>query len=481
MSAKKFSLVEAFIWLLVVALLLLIASPIVVGFLFQSHYQDTVNDMSESMQGDVKILSYDRGLYSSDAVLELTLPDMPETIRFQQEIIHGPVYLGLLNQGRMPLALGVIKGRLQVPADMQQQVNRFFKGQSPLQFQEIVEFSGESSYQVYVPPVNATIQDDAGHSRVLSSGALLTGRYVAADMTSTGELNMPHFSFSGQGGTFSVDAVKMNFSTRKGQTGMLTGDSNIGVKKIDFQSEHDQFAMHDLTLNTVTNEVGRLINSSLNINTREIYASNERFGPVNLNLIVNGLNADALLKIQDMQQQVETKRKQGIPEEQINAMVAGQMMGLVPELIKQADMRIKPLKLQSELGVAETNLSFSVEGLDGNAPADPMFMLGALNVDVDLSVDEPLMKQIIEWQLMAADRRRENASPEAQAMMPPASKDPMPRRVEDNLKDLLAENWLTLDEGVYRGKLSMHQGQMELNDRQVNPMQLMQKGAAARP
>ena len=481
MSAKKFSLLEAFIWLIVLLLIMLLASPIAMGFLFKDTYHQMLDEVSESTQLNVTIISFDRGLYSSDVLLEVSAPDMPMNFQFREEIVHGPVYLGLINQGKMPFVMGVVKGEMIVPQQFQAQANTFFGGRPPLQYQQIVDFSNVARYQAYVPAINVQLPDESGLIQVSSSGLLMNGIFNLNDKTSSGDLNMPSFSISGQGGEANASDLKFNFSIRPGDTGLLMGDSNISLKRLEIQPPgKDQVALHDFRISGLNSEVGRLVNSSVRLQAREVYASNDRFGPITFVMTMNGLNADALLKIQAMQKDVAAKQQQGIPQEQINAMIAGEMMGLVPDLIKQADIKINPLKVESELGVMETTLSFSVEGLDSNAPADPFFLLGALNLDVDMNVDEALMKQIIEWQIQADDGRL------ASNGEPPAAdaEKPMSDRVAGNLKQMQSGNWLRLEEGVYRTQLSMHQGQLVLNGTQVNPMQLMQQqqgGVSATP
>jgi uncharacterized protein YdgA (DUF945 family) len=62
----------------------------------------------------------------------------------------------------------------------------------------------------------------------------------------------------------------------------------------------------------------------------------------------------------------------------------------------------------------------------------------------------------------------------------------MEQKVSENLRGLMDENWLVFTDGVYSSHISLHQGQMQLNDRQVDPLQqfmsqMPQAGAAAGP
>jgi len=469
MSVKKISPVEILIWFIVFLLLLLVVSPFALGFKIRNDYSAMVSSLSDIMQADVHILSYDRGFFTSDAVLELRLPNTLSAIQFREHIIHGPVYLGLLNQGESPLVAAVINGQLLPNDEYRAEAKKIFANKAPLVYQSIIDYNGDVVSEGYIPPVNTTIEEDTGALVIQSSGMVFKSSYSTAQQTMSGDSSMPEFNFSTEQSSFSAENLKLNFSAHMGNNGLLMGDSNLSLSKLDLQSEHEQFAMHDLRLRSVTSEVGQLVNSLVQINAREIYASNERFGPATLNMAVNGLNASSLKKLQAMQEDIEARRAKGVPPEQINAMVAGQMIALVPDLIKQADVKIDPFKLDSELGSLQSSLNFSVEGLDQNAPADPMFMMSALNLDATLNVDAPLMRQLIIWYLNAnADKIQLAGDSRARS----AEKDvPLDQKVNENLQGMVDENWLTINDGVYSSHISLHQGQMQLNGKLVDPLQ----------
>ncbi len=468
MSTKKLSLLEVLIWFIVFLLLLLVSSPLAMGFKIKSDYSNLVKMMAAIAQVDMRVVRYDRGFFSSDAVLEMRIPNAPVVLQFKETIIHGPVYLGMLNQGKSPLVAAVIKGELVAGADFSAEVNKMFKGQSPLVYQNIVSYSGDVESDGYVPPVDALIEEDAGTSRIQSSGMVLKSRIVGGEQKISGDSLMPSLIIDTDDSSVRCENLNINFSANMGRNGLLMGDSNLALRKLDIESPQKQFAIHDFRFRTMTSEVGQLVNSNTQINAREIYASNERFGPATLNLSVNGLNAVSLREIQNMQREAEKKISEGVPQEQVNAMIAGQMISLVPDLIKQADIRIEPLKLESELGTLETTLMFSVEGLDQNVPADPLFMLSALNLDVNFDVDEALMKQIVHWYLVAnADKIKTTGDKRARRV---EAKVPMEQKVRENLRGLVDENWLTFNEGIYSSHITMSQGQMQLNDRLVDPL-----------
>ena len=302
MSAKKISLVEILIWFIVFLLLLLVVSPFAMGFKIKSDYAVMVTDLSDMMQADVRIVSYSRGFFSSDAMLELKIPETPVDVKFKETIIHGPVYLGLLNQGKSPLVAAVINGELVIDPARQAEVQKVFKGQPPLVYQSIVSYTGDVTSDGYMPPFDIEIEQETGPVNIQSSGLVLKSQYMVAAQSISGESTLGGLKWSDGQASFNSENLSMNFSARMGQNGLLMGDSNLALGKLDIQSAQDQFAIHDLRFRTISSEVGPLVNSSMQINAREIYASNERFGPATFNLSINGLNASSLKQLQTMQQ-----------------------------------------------------------------------------------------------------------------------------------------------------------------------------------
>ncbi|HEY9050439.1 MAG TPA: DUF945 family protein [Gammaproteobacteria bacterium] len=469
MSTKKISVGEVLIWLVVIALVVLIASPFALGFKIQNDYANIVRNLSAIVQADVKIKQYDRGVFTSNVLVEYTTSSMPFTLAFKETIIHGPVYLGLLTQGKSPLVAALVKGEMLPVKGHEAIYRKMFPGQSAMVYQNIVGFSGDFDIEEYVRPVNAVIELEQGIPLEIQSSALtFNGHYSASANKLSGESSMPLIKVISDDVTFDGRNINMTLSGGMGQNDLYIGDSVLSLGKFTIESSDQQFAMHNSTVRSMTSEQGALINSQVQMNVQEIFASNERFGPAALNISVNGMNANALKKLQAVQTQMQEKIEQGIPQEQVNAMLAGEMLALVPELLMQTQIKIDPMQIESELGKLQSSLTFSVDGLDQNAPADPLFMFTAMNLDFNLNIDEALMRQIIEWQLQVNAGQVQAAGSDkarkAEANVPIAQK------VSENLQGLLDENWLTFNNGVYSSSISLHQGQMMLNNKQVDPL-----------
>lgn len=469
MSTKKIGISEILLWIFVIILILLSFTPFALGFKIKTDYSHLINEISEITQLDIQIVQYDQGFFSSDVVIAVNIPNMPEQIQFKEEIIHGPVYLGLLNQGKSPLVAAVVKGQLDVNTTQQETIQKIFAGNNPLVYQEIISFTGDVDAQAYIPAINTSFEDEYGPVNIQSAGIILNEHYSSANANIMGDAQIPSFVVKSALLSVNAQSIEVSFSGSMGDNQIMLGDSVASMSLLDIDSGEDQFVLRDLTIRSITSENADLINSGTQINAREILASNQKFGPVQFNFSLNGINAQSLNQLQQMQNDLEQKVEQGIPPEQINAMMTGQIMGIIPDLIKQAEIKINPLSINSELGKLEADMDFTLEGIDENTPADPMFLLGAINLDLNLSIDEQLLKQFISWEL---ENNQQEALYAGSSKSKKAEKDiPLDQKVSENLKGMIDENWLVFNEGVYLSKISMHQGELLINDKPMDPMQ----------
>ena len=468
MSTKRTSLLEIIIWLISILIIVVVASPIVLGFKIKSDYNNILKIFSDMMQVEIRVTSYDRGFFSSNAVLEMLIPGTSTVLEFKEKIVHGPLYLGLLNQKKSPFVIAVVNGEMLPVKSGDMAINQVFADKAAVVYQNVIDFSSNVDSVQYVPPVNAVIERDTGATKIKSSGITVRSYYSAFEDRISGEGSIDVFDFKTDEIKVNVKNFRFNYSGKMGQNDLLIADTVISLDKLEVNSQGNQFVLNKFNASSMTTEAGELINSQLRLNTREIYASNQRIGPVIFNIVIDGLNANAIKQIQLIQEEIDVKAQQGVPAEQINAMLAGQIIAIVPDLFRQTSIKIDPFSLESELGRLGSNLDFSVEGLDDTTPADPLFMLTAINLHTDFNVDEALMRQLVEWQL-AANEAKISAAGNAQAQKVEANI-PMAQKVTENLKGLIDESWLTFADGKYHSKISLQQGQMMMNGRAFDPM-----------
>ncbi|MCW8934187.1 MAG: YdgA family protein [Gammaproteobacteria bacterium] len=469
MSTKRISITEIILWLFVFALIVISLSPLALGFKIKSDYSLLINDLSEISQVDIQLISYEQGFFSSDAVLAVSVPNLQEQLQFKENIVHGPIYLGLISQGELPFVAAVVKGQLDVSSSQEDLIEQIFAGNNPLVYQATIDFSGDLSAQFYIPSVDASFEDEFGPVHIQSAGVIMNQHYSSTTGLMNGDMQMPVFKVESEVLTMKADSISVSFSGSMGGNDIMIGDSVVSMNLLNIDSSEDQFAVRDLVVRSVTSENAGLINSNSRVEAREMLASNQKFGPLVLNMSINGINAESLNQLQDIQTELEEKLQQGLPPEQINAMMTGQIMAIMPDLIKQAEIKVNPLSVDSELGKLEADLDFTLEGIDSDTPADPMFLLGAINLDLNFSIDEQLLKQFVSWELENNEQADVSFGSDKNKKI--EADIPLEQKVAENIQGMLDENWLVMNEGVYLSKISMHQGELIINEKPVDPMQ----------
>jgi uncharacterized protein YdgA (DUF945 family) len=484
MSTKRISSAEIIIWLFVFLLLALVASPFALGFKIKNDYADLTQKISSMMSIDVRMVKYDRGYFSADALLEVQLPGLPFALQFKEKIIHGPVYLGLLNQGKSPFIAAVVNGKMLPVIGFENIIEQVFSGQPALIYQNLIDFVGNVDSDAYISPINTFIEQDSGRLIINSSAMLITEYYSAQEEKISGEVNLSKLLINSDDVKISLNNLNISFAGKIGNNGLLIGDSVLSLDKLNAQSHTDQFSLRNFSASSVSTEVGSLLNSQIRINTQEILLSNQKLGPIIFALGINGLNANSINQLSDIQQRMDANIRQGIPAEQVNAQLMGEIITVVPELLKQAVISIDPFSVQSELGKLEASVNFSVDGMQQNTVTNPLFLLNAIRLEVNLAVDESLLKQLLEWQLSANESELlATANKQARKIEAQIS---MTQKIDENIRGLMDENWLTYANGKYSSNIKLQQGLMTINSKQIDPMaqiisQMQTAPAATRP
>ena len=465
MSAKRFSVLEILLWIILLLFVLLALSPYIIGYRAKSDYVNLIQQISQLTQQNLQVSNYDQGFFSSQATLTLTLPQNSEAILFKEEIIHGPVYLGLIAEDKSPLIAAVINGELDMQASHIKTL-KITSETSPLLYQHLIDFIGDVETQVYVPPIKALIHEGAESLHVESSGAMFTQRITSADNNLKVEMTVPLINIHKTDFDMNIENTVISYSGIKGANQLMIGDTVFSVASLDIEFTEEKFAVRQLVVHSATSEVGKLINSGWQISAREVLASNQKFGPIALNVSLNGLDADSLLQLEKMKTSLDKKLAEGVSAEAVNASIANQVMGIVPGLIKQAEININPLSINSELGRLEADMEFKLQGVDTLHSTDLLSLLNTIQFELNASIDEPLIKKLFAWQLN--NLHVDPASSKTANTYSLGSYDSMSLKVDQNLKAILAENWLVKAENSYVSKISMHQGELLINNTPVD-------------
>lgn len=471
MSIKKISFVEIFLWTLVFLLILISLTPVALGFKVKSDFHSLVEQASTFYQMDIEVQDYSQGAYSSDATLVIRMPELNDSIKIHHEIIHGPVYTGLISQGRSPFVVAVTRGELIANAGQKSFLQGVFPDSKPVMTQEIIGFSGNVDSQVYIPAFDTQFDTETGPVRVQFSGMVIDQHYNTTTQDFEGEAQSNALSITMMETEVRFDSILSSFSGNIGKSSLLMGESAVNIGSIKTTTSTDSMTLNTINLTSNTAESGPVVNTKALFSVQEILTPKQKYGPLNFILSLNGLDAASLNQLNELQDSVKQQVEQGIPEEQASAMMIGQLMGLIPELIRKAEFKISPFKLDSDLGSIETTVNFRLEGLDENTPADPAFLISAIRLNVDMGIDNLLLRHFVSMQVQSSMAD----SPDSMTA------EDLDIQVDDVIKGMLVSQFLAQDEDRYVTRINMQQGVMLINGMTVDPMQQLMSAMGNSP
>jgi len=229
----------------------------------------------------------------------------------------------------------------------------------------------------------------------------------------------------------------------------LQGDGLLSLQHFEYQSNDEQWLLQNLIVQLKNKQQAGRLNIVSQINVSKAFASNERFGPLQFNLHLSALDADALQQLLNS------------PQTFLNTNLETSISAFLPLLFKGAKVELRSFDLASDLGELQGQFVLSSEAMESMTSADPLALLNALNISLSFSVEKSLMQQMVKWQLLS------HAEGETSL---PVTATLLKQQVKQNLQGLVADNWLSFDQQVYRCELDLSQGQAYLNQQPVDPL-----------
>ena len=439
MSKKSISLIEVSLWLLALFMLLLVMSPYAMGWLVQKSYPQMLQNVAHSLQAKLNILQYQQGYFKSSIRYQIIFSEQRK-LEFSEDIIHGPLYLGLINQSQSPFVAAVVQGKL-LHGDVSDELKPWLKG-SEFIYQHVMAYNGDANIQAYLP----------AHKRSqLSSAALhVDALYSSAQQNFSGVVKLPSFYMKTEEGQLTAKKVELSFMLLATEGLFLEGDGLLSLQYFEYQSKGQQWMLQNLIAQLQNDQQQDRLNLSAHINVSEAFASNERFGPMQLNLRLSSLDVTSVQHLWND------------PHALFDANLDSTIAALLPVFFKGARFELTSLQLASDLGDLQGQFLLSSNTQESMAAADPLSLLNALNLSLSLNVDKLLMQQIVAWQLQA----HADDGGLVETIKPALLK----QQVKQNLQGLVAGNWLSFDQQAYRCQLELSQGQAQLNQQAVDPL-----------
>ena len=328
-----------------------------------------------SSQVQLRLQSYQSGVFQSRAQYELTLPSdgqKSSTIQIANLIDHGPLDLPSLLEGHWKPQLAHIHSTL-LKTPFTQALFQLTQGKSLLDGQTRIAFDGVADVNWKMLPLDLTHEG----IRSVFAGASLTGKAGPALAWVSGELDVPSLALDDGKTRIEIDASRIHADTRIGSFGLNVGESGASIKRLKVtRPEMPSIEINKLASRLIVDEAGPLINGEIHYDIGKLRVNDKNWGEISFAAYLDKLNGDATKSLVDLYNRILSRSIDAPDESAIqNTDIRQFWLSLHALLKNNPDIRIQPLRWTTPDGESMLNLSARLTqtalkpggvGLDGN-------------------------------------------------------------------------------------------------------------------
>lgn len=285
MKKLRDHLPEIILLMISVFLLLLMVAPYLMGFKVQQDYETILQTVSQQTGMQPEAVIYDRGWFSTDVRTILINPEKQPVAIFDQKIIHGPLYLGLLLKGYSPWVNMVIQGQVYSAEETSSALLKLFDKQHPVSVWASVDFSSNAQFTLDLPLLDTKLENAA----LRFSGFKLVMKYQNAENRLTGETSIEQGAYLNSNYA-EFNNVVISFDQRL-QDKDLLGDLVLSVGRLKFRIQSEQFDFYQLSTRLQNQYVQNSLAYSLNLNASRVHVLNEQLNGLAFTAQLNKVKA----------------------------------------------------------------------------------------------------------------------------------------------------------------------------------------------
>jgi len=440
-------------------------------FWFGKKTEEAFNQILKDLTNDKTILvrqhDYSRGLISSKATTVADTTTGNLRISINNKLHHGPFPVEELIAGKFdfkPL-LAKIVSRAEV-------VDKATKKNKPIvvNFVTTINFDGKQSTTVLSPA--ASLKDEDG---TLMKWQAVTG-LIVSDHNSRGvhgTFSLPKLSLEKNEVTTTMGPVNIRYNLENNQQGLSLGkvSAEAGNLKVGGANGLKLVDVSKLRVASSTNLKGGLFGYSMGIKTGQIHYEGERFGPGDFQLVIKGIDAKAIARLQ---KSATSGGKSGSSD---GPMGGSAFMDLLATFGKTKPAIETSLSIKTQSGEMKGRGKVTLKGKLTGAAGNPFALLSALNAVGVVSLPENVVIRAAAFQIrneldtMVSSGKIPELDPKQKSQI-------VSQAVAGRISKWVSENWLvTKDKNLYQMDAKYENGNLSFNGQPINMLQgLMQGG-----
>jgi uncharacterized protein YdgA (DUF945 family) len=398
--------------LAIVTLLLAAAvffAPLIIGVVAENKYTTMLQRLSNNAALTVKVVSYERHWFSSDAILEVAIEphkvlQIPErasahrlaSFKLTQHIQHGfllPDTAKLINQHACLNVVPAIK--LVIPNCLGLALIHSYlePAAGKIDATSILAFNGTLTSALYAPEL---------HYRSDELGLTFDAKKVALRLFNTSNLETIKGSFRAADFVSKspeliqqVTQIDTQFDLRKGPDNLWLGPRKASMKSISWElpaAKGARLGLQDIAVRSANILMNKKINLQVGLSIGDLSMDNAHYGRQEIDLSVNEMDAPAFLFLR--------KELAAILQKDVIFLSDIQRYGnaALPLLGKGVKIELKKLFISTPWGSSETNAKVYFAPSTVQSAAD---LLGSLSLDAHFQLPSVFFVKLIETDLFS--------------------------------------------------------------------------------
>lgn len=496
MNKRILSVVSAIILIIV---LVLLALPYYLGIKAQESLEEQRALLAKNSFLIIENDQYQRGWFTSTETLQMRfkpsffagiqqqLPDNVRTVLQEPITVVNHVRHGLFADGIRPVRAHV-KTEFKFTPQAEQTLARFFGQEKPLKLENTINLSGGGVMHLEVAKFN---YEELSGIKINWQGLNTLIDYTKGFNSYNSQTQSPQLDvILASKGQFSYQDLKLNSHTENGHTSISLGNSELHIKKMEFEwkdtddtsirldqlvnlvtdlqigafinpnggSIPSKIAVDDLFFTTQTSEQDKWINSIGKFGFAQLHYGNDDYGPLNIDVSAEHLDAASLAALKNKITQLSTQK---LDNDQLReAMVAAVRQEGLGLFTHNPLFKLNSFKFQMPQGMVDVHGYLTFKDLVAGDLQQLNLMLDKTESEMDIAFPQALLESIAVNQarsLFTVDES-ENSSEALEDI------DQTIRIMIDSvIKTMQSKGFISVENGIIKTHLKVSKGKLTLN------------------
>lgn len=351
--------------IVVLLLLILVVAPGGMGIIAEKRIKTLTENWPTNTPFTVKVLSYDRGWFTSNIQLDVTLTSVPHTppihVQVNEVVTHGPVIISFSNRF-FGIGQAFAHGELVVPEDQQALFKQYLDQTTLMTNCLFLHLFGSFTVKLNVPEITISNPTDPS-THVIIEGLSTTAKISPKAAHISSSSMMQTLTWEDAASTMTVEDLSGHSDLNRTQEGLWLGDMNLSLESMIFNAGNKTvLSMKNAQYTSSSQEKKGLVSGNTHVSFDNLTMHDVSYGPAEISLNVQNINAEPLAQLKRL---AKVMQQQGVN-------VVGQASKRTEKLILKTIARgmqltLNPISVQTPNGEVTGQVNISMPNLIDDA------------------------------------------------------------------------------------------------------------------